>query len=84
MTREEIQKEVDQNYEFFKKNKDSIDRKDFDKFVLIKNKEFLGFYTTEEDAITAGRSQFKDGVFSVQKVSDEVTNLGSIGYALFQ
>ena len=84
MGRETIQQEVDQNWEFFKENKHTIKEEYVNKFVLIRNKEFCDFYTTKEDALTAGDAQFKDGIFSVQKVSDEGIDLGSVKYALFQ
>ena len=77
-----IQKEVDENYSFFKRHKNKIASEHADKFVLIRNQEFIDFYSTKEDGMTAGRSQYKDGLFSVQKVSDDIVDLGSISYAL--
>ena len=83
MDREKIQQEVDENYRFFQAHKREIGVENLDKFVLMRDKEFVGFYSTKEDAVTAGRSQFADRVFSVQKVSDDVVDLGSVAYALF-
>ena len=83
MDREKIQREVDENYEFFQKHKREISVENLDKFVLMRDKKFVGFYSTKEDAVTAGRSQFTDRIFSVQKVSDDVVDLGSVAYALF-
>ena len=83
MDKEKIQREVDENYKFFCEHKSEIDAENSDKFVLMRHRGFLGFYSTKEDAITAGTSQFEDGIFSVQKVSDDIVDLGSVGYALF-
>ena len=82
MNREKIQLEVDENYKFFQEHKKDLKQENHDKFVLIRHKEFISFYSTKEDAITAGKSQFEDGEFSVQKVSEDAIDLGSIGYAL--
>ena len=82
-SREKIQEEVDRNYKFFQEYKSEIPQEKYGKFVLIQNGKFIDFYTTKEDALTAGNSQFEDGIFSVQKVSNDVIDLGSIGYALF-
>ena len=82
MDKVEIQKEVDENYKFFQASKDKISEENSDKFVLIRHKKFIDFYTTKEDAITAGKSQFSDDLFSVQKVEDDIIDLGLVGYAL--
>ena len=84
MEREQIQKEVDANYAFFKEHRDEIATTNADKFVLMRNQAFIDFYSTKDDAITAGRSQYTDGLFSVQKVTEETIDLGSVGYALLQ
>ncbi|MCY4576935.1 MAG: hypothetical protein OXB96_00670 [Candidatus Kaiserbacteria bacterium] len=82
MNKERLQKEVDDNYSFFKRHKNEISPEYAEKFVLIRQQKFIDYYSTKEDAITAGRSEYEDGLFSVQKVSDEMVDLGSIGYAL--
>ena len=81
-TKEQIQEEVDKNYMFFKEHKDEIPQEESGKFALLRKEKFIGFYTTKEDALTAGNSQFEDGLFSVQKVSDDIVDLGLVGYAL--
>lgn len=83
MDKNVIQEQVDRNYEYFKECKGEIGPENQDKFVLIRDQEFIAFYSTRDDALTAGRSQFEDGRFSVQRVSDEPVELGAVGYALF-
>ncbi len=42
--REEIQKEVDNNYQFFLKEKDKIPNYLLDKYVLIRKEEFIEYF----------------------------------------
>lgn len=78
-----IQEQVDRNYKYFQEHKEEISEENQDKYVLIRDQNFIAFYSTREDALTAGKSQFEDNRFSVQKVSDESVELGAVGYALF-
>ena len=39
---------------FSEKNKDKISKENTNKFVLMCNKKFLAFYSTKDDAMTAG------------------------------
>ena len=61
LEREKIQQEVDKNYAFFQKNKQEISDENFDKFVLIRSEEFIGFYSTKEDR------NLKTGFFPCKK-----------------
>ena len=50
-TIEEIQKEVDNNYQFFLKEKDKIPNYLLDKYVLIRKEEFIEYFGSIDDAI---------------------------------
>ena len=82
-TREQIQKEVKDNFTFFQQNKEMLLKEHLDKVVLIRHKQFIDYFDTEEDAIKAGRLKYKDDMFSIQKINEEHIDLGFMGYALF-
>jgi hypothetical protein len=72
-----IQEEVDRNYEAFTKMLPSILPRHRDKYALMKSGEIIGYFSTAEDARTAGDIKFiEDKIFSIQQVSDAALNLG--------
>lgn len=81
-TIEEIQKEVDNNYQFFLKEKDNIPQYLLDKYVLIRKEEFIEYFDSMDDAIKYAKIKFEDGLYSVQKVNDLPVDLGLIGNIL--
>lgn len=74
--------QVDKNYEYFKKHLDGIYADKKDKFVLIKDQEFVGYFSSQEDALEAGNLKYEDGLFSVQKVTKDIIHLGFNTYIL--
>ncbi|TKZ35251.1 hypothetical protein [Brachyspira catarrhinii] len=81
-TREEIQKEVDNNYQFFLKEKDKIPNYLLDKYVLIRKEEFIEYFDSIDDAIKYAKIKYEDNLYSVQKVNDLPINLGFMGNML--
>ena len=81
-TIEEIQKEVDNNYQFFLKEKDKIPNYLLDKYVLIRKEEFIGYFDSIDDAIKYAKIKYEDNLYSVQKVNDLPVNLGFMGNML--
>ncbi len=55
------------DYIFFDENRTKCIREHPEEFVVIKNKEFLGFFNNENDAILETLSNHKLGTFIVQK-----------------
>ncbi|MGU9952080.1 MAG: hypothetical protein ACNYPH_07295 [Gammaproteobacteria bacterium WSBS_2016_MAG_OTU1] len=81
--REAQQREVDANYEAFKQQLPKLLSGQYaGKHALIKNQKMVDFFDTSNDAFYAGVERFKDGIFSVQKVTDEVIDLRLWRYAL--
>lgn len=78
-TIKEIQKEVDNNYQFFLKEKDKIPNYLFDKYVLIRKEEFIEYFDSINDAIKYAKIKYEDNLYSVQKVNDLPINLGFMG-----
>ena len=64
-TKEEIQKEVYNNYKLYLKDK--ILNYLLDKYVLIRKKEFIEYFDSIDDAIKYSKIKFEDGLYSVQK-----------------
>ena len=81
-TIEEIQKEVDNNYQFFLKEKDKIPNYLIDKYVLIRKEEFIEYFDSIDDAIKYAKIKYEDNLYSVQKVNDLTVNLGFMGNML--
>lgn len=78
----DIQEEVDANYEAFQKMLPSISSENRDKFALMKSGKILGFYTSAQDARTAAAAFIKDGLYSIQQVTDSPINLGYFTHAV--
>lgn len=72
----DIQTEVDENYAAFLKELPSIIAAHRDRFALMKDKKIIGYFTTAQDARAAADSFIKDGIFSIQQVTDQTINLG--------
>ena len=73
--RKKQRKEVDANYKVFKNLLPDLMGRHAGKHALMKGRKVVNFYDTGDQAFNAGNRRFKDGVFSVQKVSDEVMRI---------
>ena len=72
--------EHSQNYQAFKKLlKDDPDMlvTHKDKYALMRHKEIIKIYDTIQQAIVASQTKYKDGLFSIQKITNEKISLGS-------
>lgn len=49
-------------------------------YALLRFKSVVGFFEKPLEAVQAGRSQFDDDLFSVQRVIDRPLDLGFIAY----
>ena len=76
------QEEVDRNYLIFRKQLPNLLHQHRGKFALIRDGQVLSFYDTALDAQTAGSQLYPDGLFSIQKVSEEVGDLGLYSHAV--
>lgn len=76
------QAEVDRNYAEFVKQLPALLPLYRDKFALMKGGKILGYYTTAQDAAEAAQTFIKDGLFSIQEVTDVSINLGFFTHAV--
>jgi hypothetical protein len=64
------QRQVDQNYKAFATMLSDFMRHIPGKFVLMRNTMPIEWFDTSGDAYRAGMLHFKDGLFSIQEVTD--------------
>jgi hypothetical protein len=76
------QEEVDRNFDFFQKELIKLLPRYVGKFALIRDCQITGFYDTAQDANTAGSQLYADGLFSIQKVSQEIGDFGIYSHAV--
>lgn len=62
---------LEKEISFFEKNKQDYLSKYKDQFVLIKGEQFLGSYTTETEAYTAGVEKFGNEPFLIKQVIEK-------------
>jgi hypothetical protein len=60
-----------QEYIYYKENKDSLLKEHSGSFVLIKGKEIIGFFKSEEQAYKAGLERFGNQPFFIKRVTKE-------------
>ncbi len=79
MNSEEVrkaQKQVDENYAFFKTQIAELKRDYHNKFALLHDQQISNFFDSEDDAINIGFEKYGEGNFSVQQVRESVVDLG--------
>ena len=80
---DEIQAEVDRNYEAFRKLLPDIPQSNVGKFAVMHDAEIVEYFDTAADAMTYAKERFKGGMlFSVQQVKDRVVDLGYFSHAM--
>lgn len=82
--RDELQAELDNNYEALQKKLPEIIELYRGKFALMRRGEIVEYYDTARDAYATGRQLFDDDLFSVQEITDIAANLGFYSYAVSQ
>ena len=76
------QEEVDRNFVFFQAELKNLLPNHRGKYALLRDKAIIGYYDTILDAQTAAELQYKDGLYSIQRVTDDVVDLGLFSHAV--
>ncbi|MDA8051032.1 MAG: hypothetical protein M0002_13700 [Rhodospirillales bacterium] len=76
------QQEVDRNYDAFRKLLPTILPKYQGKYALMKDGKVLGYFSSAEDARVSAVAFIKDGLFSIQQVTDIGIDLGFFTHAV--
>jgi hypothetical protein len=77
------QDEVDKNYEAFKLLLPELVRNYKGQYALMRKGELVQIYSSASDALNTGQKFYEDGLFSIQKITDEPEDLGFFSHAMF-
>ena len=77
----DIQKEVDQNFEVFRKELPNL-ASHHGKYALMRHGKIINFYDTLQDAYSTGAAIYDDKIFSVQLVTNQPIDLGFLSHAV--
>ncbi len=78
---EKKQREVDENYDAFLEILPQLMKKHEGKFALMRHKEPVEFFDTTRDALIYATKTYKDGLYSVQEVTQKPIDLGWFSHA---
>lgn len=76
----DLQREVDNNYDFFCRSISKYREDNIGKYALIRQAKVVSFHESFISAESNGEEQFPDGLFSIQPVTPPETMLGFMGY----
>lgn len=82
-SKEKKSAEIEKNYEVFLKMLPSLLAEHRGKYALMRQGEVVSIYTTVEDAVETGEVFYEDDMFSVQKITNEDTDLGFYSHAVY-
>ena len=81
-TKESMNNEVHQNFEFFKTILPELMKTHKGQFALIRNMEIIECFPDFSDAYWFGRKNYSDHLFSIQEVNDQPVILRNIGHVI--
>lgn len=73
--------EIDRNFQFFQGYVGSLLPDEAGKFALLRHQNVVAVYESLIDAAVSGHSQFGDGIFSIQEVTEAPMDLGFFSHA---
>ncbi len=79
---QDIQAEVDQNYEAFKAMLPDLMKDHAGKYVLLRAAKLVEKFDTAGDALIYAQAQFPDGLYSIQEVTGHTIDLGFFSHAM--
>ncbi|MEM7042180.1 MAG: hypothetical protein AAF543_05155 [Pseudomonadota bacterium] len=79
---EDIQTEIDKNYEAFKKRLPDLAKRHPGKFALMRKEDIVQIFDSAGDARLYAEAQYKDGLWSIQQISDHILDLGFFSHAV--
>lgn len=82
MEQTRFDREVDQNYEVFLAQVDSLLDRHSGQFVLMREGTMTDFFPTAVAALEAGRDRYSDGLFSIQEITTRPVDLGFFSHAI--
>ncbi len=79
-----IEAEIEQNFDFFQRQLGLYLPAEQGRFALLRASDLVDFFDTVLEAEKAGETQFDDGLFSIQEVTESPVDLGFFSYAFDQ
>lgn len=73
-----IQAEVDKNYEAFRKLLPELIEEHNERFALMRGKKIVQIFDSVHDAAVFAKEKYDDDLFSVQKITERVIDLGAV------
>ncbi len=74
--------EIEKNLRFFKSKLSTLLENHRGRYALLRHEEIFGIYDTVRDAKITGDNFFDDGLFSIQKIIDQPSDLGFYSHAV--
>jgi hypothetical protein len=74
--RQQIQEEVNKNFDFFKKELPQLMMGHLGQYALLKNASIVEFFDSFNDANKYAKLAFTDRMYSIQKVTNRIVRLG--------
>ncbi len=68
--------EIDANYDYFARNLAQFLSHHKGQYALLKNRHVVRFFEAPGTAYRFGKTEFPDGIFSIQEVIEEPVDLG--------
>ncbi len=76
-----LQAEIDRNFDAFQLELPKLAQHQ-GKFALMRQGKIVNFYDTLADAVSTGSAVYEDGIYSVQRVTDQPVDLGFLSHAV--
>ena len=81
-TRQEIETEIRANFEAFSKMLPTLLKTNAGKYALLRKQKLVEVFDTPGDARKFAEAQFRDGLYSIQPISDVRIDLGYFSHAM--
>ena len=79
---QDIQSEVDRNFEAFRAMLPDLLKDHAGKYVLLRDTKLIQKFDTAGDALIYAQAQFSDGIYSIQEVTGRTIDLGFFSHAM--
>jgi hypothetical protein len=81
MQHELIDREIDANYDHYRRHVSEFFESEQGRVALLKSCQIVGFFDSVSDANRFARTEFPDGLYSLQPVIPEPVDLGFFSHA---
>lgn len=82
MAAKDKETEINENYKAFEKMLPDLLQEHYNKYALMRDKKIVAIYSTVQDAVQTGQLLYKDGLYSVQKITDVAIDLGFFSHVV--